>query len=131
MVTRDVSAMDYDELMLLAEVHRLVGKVIELAGGSVPPVGTPAWWSAEPTSRIAGLLVLAEARLIDDPQRLAAEQLKAASVAISGTLDWRDLANRHVPHTVLQRRRMELGLLHQPYAGGPVAWETRSQEPAA
>lgn len=40
MVTRDVSAMDYDELMLLAEVHRLVGKVIELAGGSVPPVGT-------------------------------------------------------------------------------------------
>jgi hypothetical protein len=78
----------YEELPLLAEVHRMVGKAVALAGGSVPPVGSTAWWSAGPVSRIAGLLVLAEARLVDDPDALVAEQLKAVSVAISGALDW-------------------------------------------
>jgi hypothetical protein len=52
-------------------------------------------------------------------------------VAISGTLDWRDLANRHVPHAELKQRRSELGPLYQPYAGGPVAWDTSSHETAA
>jgi hypothetical protein len=40
--------MDNDDLLLLAEVHRMTSKVIELVGGSVPSVGTPAWRSAEP-----------------------------------------------------------------------------------
>jgi hypothetical protein len=121
----------YEELVLLAEVHRIVSEAIKGAGGSVPPVGSPAWWSADPASRIAGLLVLCEARLVDDPHRIAAEQLRDVSLAISGAMDWRAFANRHVPHTELQRRRDQLGPLHHPYTGGPVAWDTSSSETAA
>jgi hypothetical protein len=123
--------LDYEDVELLAAVHRITSTVIELAGGSVPPVGSPAWWFAAPMARIAGLLVLAEARLLDDPHQLAADQIKAVSLAISGALDWREFANRHVPHTELQRRRAALGPLHQPYAGGRVEWETSTQEAAA
>lgn len=130
-MTRDVSAMDDDELLLLAEAHRLTSEVIKLASGSVPAVGSAAWWSAPDTGKVASLLVLAEARLVDDPQALTAEQLKAVSVAISGGMDWRDFASRHVSHAELQRRRGELGPLHRPYAGGPVTWNTSDQETAA
>jgi hypothetical protein len=94
---------------LVTEVHRLIDKAIGLAG----------------------LLVLAERYLLDDPHQLAAKQLKAVSLAISGAIDWRHFANRHVPHTELRRRREELGPLYQPYAGGPVEWGTSSQETAA
>jgi hypothetical protein len=130
-VTRDVSAMDYDELLLLAEVHRITSKVIKLAGGSVPALGSPDWRSAREAAKVAGLLVLAEARLMDDPRQVASEQLRAVSVAISGGMDWRTFGQHHVPHTELQRRRGELGSLHQPYVGGRVAWETSTQETAA
>jgi hypothetical protein len=122
--------LDYDDVELLAEVHRIVSEVRELAG-SLPRVGSPQWWAAKPIARIAGLLVLAEARLVDDPHQLVAEQLKAVSVAISGALDWRDLANRHVPDTELRRCRDQMGPLYQHYTGGPVAWETSSRETAA
>jgi hypothetical protein len=122
--------LDYDDVELLAEVHRIVSEVRELAG-SLPRVGSPQWWAAEPIARIAGLLVLAEARLVDDPHQLAAEQLKAVSIATSGGMDWRDLANRHVPHTELQRRREELGPLYQPYTGGPVTWAISGRDTAA
>ncbi len=124
----DVPAIDYDEIQMLAEVHRMTSKVIELAGGSVPPVGSPQWWSAEPITRIAGLLVLAEARLIDDPHQLAAEQIKAVSVAISGGMDWRTFVSNHVAHTELQRRRDQLGPLYEPYTGGPVQWDATSSQ---
>lgn len=127
----DVSALDYDEIQLLTAVHELTSKVIELAGGSVPPVGSPDWWTAEPITRIAGLMVLAEARLIDDPHQLAAEQLRDVSLAISGEMDWRHFANRHVPHSELARRRETLGPLYQPYTGGPVAWVDTSSQDAA
>jgi hypothetical protein len=82
-VTPDTSVVDYDELRPLSAAHRLISEVIELAGGSVPGVGTPAWWCVELLPRIAGRLVLIEARLIDDPERIAAEQLKAVLEAIS------------------------------------------------
>lgn len=123
--------LDYDDEQLRDEVHQLVSKAVALAGGSAPAVGTPAWRSAEPLPRIAGLLVLAEARLIDDPELIAAEQLRAVSMAISGALDWRDFARDHVPHTELRRRRDQLGPLYQPYTGGPVAWETGSNAETA
>jgi hypothetical protein len=127
-VTRDVSALDYDELRLLAEVHKLTGEVIKLAGGSVPPVGSAAWWSAPDAAKVAGLLVLAESRLLDDPHQLAAEQLREVSIAISGAMDWRRFADRHISRTELQRRRDQLGPLYQPYAGGPVAWDTSNPD---
>jgi hypothetical protein len=129
-VTRDVSAMDYDELLLLTEVHRITSEAIKLAG-SVPAVGSTDWWSAPHTAKVTSLLVLAEARLIDDPHALAAEQLREVSLAISGALDWGNLANHHVPHTELQRRRGELGPLCQHYTGGPVEWQNSGQETAA
>jgi hypothetical protein len=69
--------------------------------------------------------------LIDDPHRIAAEQLKAVSVVISGAQDWRAFARDHVPHSELRRRRDQLGALYQPYTGGPVAWETGSSDEAA
>jgi hypothetical protein len=131
-VSSGLDHLDYEDVELLAEVHRLVGEVIKLAGGSVPAVGSPAWWSAGPMVRIASLLLLAESRLLDDdPHALAADQLKAVSLAISGALDWREFANRHVPRTELQRRRGELGPLYQHYAAGRVEWETSSKETAA
>lgn len=122
--------LDYEDVELLAEVHRITSKVIAEAG-SVPVVGSADWWSAPLAGKVASLLVLAEARLIDDPHLIAAEQLRDVSKAISGELDWRAFARGHVTHTELQRRRAEVGPLCQHYTGGSVAWDSRSQETAA
>ncbi len=106
-------AIGYEDLPLFAEVHRLVGRAVELAGGSVPAVGSPQWWSAEPVARLAGLLVLAEHHLLADPERIAAEQLRAVSVAISGGMDWSGAAHRLVfdSYAKVAARRLEPGPL--------------------
>lgn len=132
----DVSAIDYDELELLGEVHRMVGKARELAG-SAPAVGSPQWWDAEPMARIAGLLVLAEHQLVHDPDRIAAEQLKAVSVAISTGMDWSAAAHGLVfdSHAKVVQRRRELGplaaLRFDPVAAARWVETGSSQEPAA
>jgi hypothetical protein len=123
--------LDYEDVELLAEVHRITSKVIKLAGGSVPALGSPDWRSAPDAGKVASLLVLAEARLSDDPRQVASEQLRAVSVAISGGMNWRAFAQHHVPHTELQRRRAEVGPLCQRYTGGPVEWDSGTQEAAA
>ncbi|HET9256859.1 MAG TPA: DUF3631 domain-containing protein [Pseudonocardiaceae bacterium] len=110
--------LDHDDVELLAEVHRITDRMIDLAGGSIPRLGSAAWWSAPPLARLAGLLALAEARMVEDPAVFAADQVKAVSVAISSGADWSAIACRHVPHTELARRRAELGPLWQPYPGG-------------
>lgn len=131
----DVTALDYDELLLLVEVHRVVDKVIKQSGGRVPAVGSAAWWSAPPTGKVAALLVLAEARLIDDPRQLAAEQLREVSKAISGGMDWSAAAHRlaYDRRDVVAARRREPGPLARPF--DPVAaarWvETGSSEETA
>jgi hypothetical protein len=122
--------LDYEDVELLAEVHRIANEVVADVG-SVPALGSADWWSAPHAGKVASLLVLAEARLIDDPHLIAAEQLRDVSKAISGELDWRAFARDHVTHTELQRRRAEVGPLCQHYTGGSVAWDTRSQETAA
>jgi hypothetical protein len=91
------------EAELLAEVHRLtyiaarvrpVQTWVEWVDGravvkrdrpepALPVVGSPQWWEAPERIRIAALLTLAKAYLLADPERMAAERLKAASVAIS------------------------------------------------
>lgn len=128
--------LDYDDVEALGEVHRLVTKVIKLAGGSVPPVGSAAWWSAPDAAKVASLLVLAEARLIDDPHRIAAEQLREVSKAISGGLDWSAAAHRlaYERPGVLAARRREPGplaaLIFDPVA--TARWvETGSSDEAA
>jgi hypothetical protein len=92
---------------LLAEVHRLVHPVVRAVRaerGPIPGVGASAWWSSSPDARLAGLLVLAEAYLINDPERMAREKLKAMSVDLSGSRSW-TAAARLPSHAELQRRR--------------------------
>ncbi|MGH4001737.1 MAG: hypothetical protein ACRDTJ_30235, partial [Pseudonocardiaceae bacterium] len=130
-------SIDYDELALLVEVHRLVDKAVALAGESVPPVGSSQWWDAEPMVRLAALLLLAEHHLLADPERIAAEQLKAVSVAISGAKDWSAAAHRLVfdSHAKVAERRREpgplAGLTFDPVAAARWVETGSSEEPAA
>lgn len=56
---RTLDTLVADDVELLGEVHRLVGKAVELTGGSVPAVGSLGWWQAGPLPRLAGLPMLA------------------------------------------------------------------------
>ncbi|MGH3550508.1 MAG: hypothetical protein ACRDQU_20790 [Pseudonocardiaceae bacterium] len=133
----DLHLLDDDDLRLYAEVDRLVANAVKLAGGSVPAVGSPAWWSAEPMPRLTSLLVVAEHHLLADPDRIAAGHLKAASVAISTGMDWSAAAHRLVydSHAKVAARRRELGPLAGLSSFDPVAarrWvETGSSEQSA
>lgn len=121
----------YEDLPFLTEVHRLVGKAATLAG-SVPAAGSPQWWSAEPMARLAGLLVLAERYLIEDPHTIAAQMIKDASVAVSSSGRW-PAAAALPSHHELVRRRAEPGPCYPPF--DPVAaarWvQTGSSEETA
>jgi len=122
----------YEELRLLAEVYRLVDKAVALAGGSVPPVGSPAWWAAKPQARIASLLVLAEAYLVTEPH-LIARMIKDASVAISSSENWSAVGS--LPsHAELVRRRAEPGMVwgtFDPVAAARWVETGSSEEPVA
>jgi hypothetical protein len=102
--------LDYEDLELFVAVHRLVTKVIKLAGGSVPAAGSPQWWSAEPMARVAGLLVVAEAHLVSNPHQIAAEMIKDMSVSVSSSRRW-PAASALPSHAELVRRRAEPGPL--------------------
>jgi hypothetical protein len=109
----EVSGLDhlaYDDVEFFAEVHRIVTEQIELAGGSVPAVGSAAWRSAPPAAKVARLLVLTEAYLIKDPHQIAAEMIKDMSVAVSSSGHW-SVASALPSHAELLRRRAEPGPL--------------------
>jgi hypothetical protein len=92
---------------LLSEVHMLVQAVVQSARtehGTLPGVGIAEWWAAPPIARIAGLLILAEAWLVADPDRVAREQLKSMSADLSRSRNWAKAA-RLPSHRELQRRR--------------------------
>ena len=75
-----------DDVELHAEVYRLVSIVATAVAAdhrTVPGVDTSAWWNAPDIAKIAGLLILSEAWVICDPERMVAERFKAASMAIS------------------------------------------------
>lgn len=99
---------------LRAAVHQIVTRTVDLAG-EVPPVGSQAWWDAPPLARLAGLLVLAEHWLLRSPDELAADQLKAASAAVSTGRDWTAAARAYQPHAELVARRAEPGPLARPF----------------
>lgn len=127
-------AIGYGDLPLFAEVHRIVSQAAELAG-SAPAAGSPQWWSAGPLARLAGLLVLAERYLQEDPHAIAARLLKDVSVDLSTSRDWSRSAVLPSHHELV-RRRAEPGPLAQLAGFDPVAaarWvETgSSEEPAA
>lgn len=99
---------------LRAEVYRLVDEVvgdIRARYGAVTNVGSIAWWAAPDDAKLAAVLVTGEAFLVSNPHQIAAEQLKAASMAISTGLDWGKFADRHIAYAELQRRRAEPGPL--------------------
>jgi len=98
-----------DDPELHAEVYRLVDTVVTAVirgHRKVPGVDTSAWWNAPDIAKIAGLLILSEAWVICDPERMVAERFKAASVAVSegDQGGW-----RRPSHATLTRRRSEPG----------------------
>jgi hypothetical protein len=102
--------LDHEDLEFLDEVHRVVTRVIEQAGGSVPPAGSDRWRTAPDPAKVASLLVLAEAYLVSDPHQIAAEMIKEASVAVSSSGRW-SAASARPSHAEVMRRRAEPGPL--------------------
>lgn len=96
---------------LHAEVFRLiqVAKGSSRSGSALPSVGSELWWQATDRTRIASLLLLSAAWLMDPPQDRVARALKEISLAISGAVDWGEWSRRHMTHAELQRRRSEPG----------------------
>ncbi len=100
-----------DDAELHAEVHRLVHPRMLVARelcGRVPGTGTSAWWAAPDDAKIAGLLVLAEAWVIHDPERAVRQRLREMSYDLSQATDWTSAAQRP-SHVELERRRAEPG----------------------
>lgn len=109
----DVTALDYEELALLDEVHRLVDREIRRAReryGPIAAVGTASWRAAPQFIRLAALLVCAEAWLIQGPERVIAERFKAMAVDLSQAHDWA-AASCRLSNAELAARRAEPGAL--------------------
>lgn len=99
-----------DDAELLFEVHRLVHPQVRaaraVAGGTVPGVGSPAWWAAPDGVRRAALLILGEAWLIHDPDRAVRRRLRELSWDLAAGHDWA-AASRRPSHRALGARRAE------------------------
>lgn len=108
---------------LHAEVHRLVHQVVRLARaehGPIPGVGTPDWWTAPTSARLAAILILGQAWLAHDPQRAIDDRFKALSGDISAKWSAAWSAACHGPsHAELVRRRAGPGPVYAPF--DPVA----------
>lgn len=133
MVSAGLDHLDHEDVEFLADVRRLVGKAIAVAG-SVPAAGSPAWMTAAPAAQIAGLLVLAEAYLINDPHQVAAEMIKDASVAVSSSRRWSAAAAQPSHHELRQRRAEPgplAGIVFDPVAAARWVATGSSEKPAA
>jgi hypothetical protein len=122
------------QVELLAEVHRMVTTAAAMVNGDIPAVGSLAWWAADPSARIAGLLIAAEAYLVLDPDQYAREQLKQMTRALSGPAGyWTGVANNHITHTDLAARRAELGPVRDDFDPEAVrrSWTSSNEEVAA
>jgi hypothetical protein len=116
------------------EVHRMVTTACGLVPGDIPEVGSLAWWAADPPARIAGLLVAAEAFVVEDRDAYAREQLKQMTSALSGPDGyWRSVASGHVTHAELTARREEPGPVWDQFdREATQRWvDTGSSEPTA
>lgn len=106
---------------LRAEVHRLIGQVVAIARaehgqalGPLPGVRHPDWWTAPTSVRLAAILVLGEAYLIADPERVAVQILRDMAYDLSAAYDWAT-ASRRPSRTALAARRAEPGPLAQKF----------------
>lgn len=106
-----------DGVELRAAVHQLVDRAVQRARcshGAVPAIGSADWWAAPDDVRAAAVLVAGESWLVHrTPAQLAADQLKAAAVALSTGLDW-SAASRRPSHVRLTEHRAEPGALARP-----------------
>jgi hypothetical protein len=92
---------------LFAEVSRLVNRTVEMArsgSGCIPGVGQPEWWTAPPLTRIAAIMVLGEAFLCRDAERLERLDLKEVAVDISAAHDWKRASQRPSYQELVRRR---------------------------
>jgi len=107
---------------LLAEVGRLVAPAIVAGrrahGGRLVGVGEPAWWDAADEVKLAGVLVLALAWCLHDPERAVRQRLRELSYDLSAATDWA-AASRRPSHTTLETIRTEPGPVARPF--DPVA----------
>lgn len=93
-IPADMSAIPEE---LRAEVHRLVNVAVRgvlLRHGSLPAVGTAAWWSTPDSVRRAALLVVGQAYMVYGPADAVFAERRAVSIAISSSLDWSANARR-------------------------------------
>jgi len=67
-------------------------------------VGSPEWFAATWITQAATMAVLGEGYILRDPDRIAADQLKAASVAIATGADWTAASRRPTLATLGDRR---------------------------
>ena len=91
--------------------YRAVDRLVRAAHslhGPLPVVGSQEWFAATWITQVATMAVLGEGYVLRDPDRIAADQLKAASVAIATGADWA-AASRRPSHTSLAAIRAEPG----------------------
>ena len=89
-------------------VDRVVRAAHRLYGGPLPVVGSPAWRAAPWIAQVATLCVLGEHWLLRDPDRIAADRIKAMAIDLSAGHDW-TAASQRPSHGLLTARRAEPG----------------------
>ena len=96
-----------DDALTRAEIWRIVAPLLAEARrefGYVAPVESTQWWDGTDATKLGGILVLALAWAVNDPQRRGAEQLKQDAVDISGAVNWGAASRRPTPDTLRSRR---------------------------
>jgi len=96
-----------DDAELHAEVGRLLAPILRAARrehGRIVGVAEPEWWHASDTVKRGGVVTLALAWLLHDPERMVREQIKAMAADVSAAHGWA-AASRRPSHAELQRRR--------------------------
>jgi len=96
-----------DDALTRAEIWRIVAPLLAEARrefGYVAPVESTQWWDGTDATKLGGILVLALAWAVNDPQRRGAEQLKQDAVDISRAVDWTAASRRPTPDTLRSRR---------------------------
>jgi hypothetical protein len=81
-------------------VARLVRAAESLNGGSLPALGTSAWFDAPWTAQAASVAAV----FLGDPAEQVAAAEKAAAIAISAAVDWTEASGRPSYATLLARR---------------------------
>lgn len=148
-ITSDTTALAEDADVLLAEVDELdpagyaaVALYIRPHVRTRPPLfGGAAWCALVPDDPLRWSAVVVAAwddwrarHGLTPPavEQAVAAELKAASVIVSGALDWRRVASDHITAADLQRRRALPTARPDDYLGGPVsAWGPDPGRPPA